>query len=74
MSAVLHLIKSTEVGQALATIDAQLAGGDRVTVVLLHGASAPKVPLDVTLHRVPDDLSHEGLLTLIFAADQVLTW
>jgi hypothetical protein len=74
MPAVLHLIKGAEVGQVLATIGAQLVAGDRVSVALLHGAPVPKVPVEVTLHRVPEDLSYERLLELIFAADQVLSW
>jgi len=74
MAAVLHLVKSAETELVLTTIDQQLAAGDAVTVALLHGAPAPAVPAGTRVLRVPDDLSYDGLLELIFAADHVVTW
>jgi hypothetical protein len=75
MATVLHLLKGEDAsGLALATIEGQRAAGDTVTVALLHHAPAPKLPDGVRVHRVPADLTYEGLLELVFAADHVITW
>ncbi|HEY7366517.1 MAG TPA: hypothetical protein VIE37_20655 [Methylomirabilota bacterium] len=75
MAAQLHLVKSSAQDELiLATIGQQLADGNAVTVALLHGAPGPSLPAGVRALRVPDDLSYDGLLELIFAADHVLTW
>jgi len=74
MATVLHLVKSPEVTLVLTSIHHQVAAGDGVTVALLHGAPVPAVPAGVRLLRVPEQLSHDGLLDLIFASDHVVTW
>lgn len=74
MAAVLHLIKSADAGLARAAIEHQQAAGDAVSVAVLHGAPAPEVPAGVRVFRVPDDLSWDRLLDLIFEADQVVAW
>lgn len=75
MAAQLHLVQSSTQGELiLTTIGQQLADRDIVTVALLHGDPGPSLPAGVRALRVPDDLSYEGLLELIFAADHVLTW
>jgi hypothetical protein len=74
MAAVLHLIKTDAAAFALATIAAQLAAGDRVSVVLMAGAPVPKLPPGVSTRRIPDDLSYDQLLDLIFTSDQVTAW
>lgn len=73
MAAVLHLLKG-DPDLTLAAIAAQLAAGDRVTVTLLPGAPVPELPPGVQVRRVPDDLSYDQLLDLIFASDQVTAW
>ncbi|MBI4245638.1 MAG: hypothetical protein HY614_00480 [Candidatus Rokubacteria bacterium] len=74
MARVLHLLKSREAELPLATIAREVEAGDDVTVALLHGTPAPTLPEKVRVHRVPDDLSYEGLLEKIFESDQVITW
>jgi hypothetical protein len=74
MAAVLHLLKGGDPALALAAIDQQLASGDRVTVALLHGMPKPKLPSAVRVLRVPEEISHEQLLDLIFESAQVITW
>jgi len=74
MAAVLHLLKSGDTVLARATVATQLAAGDRVTVALLNGAPLPKLPPAVHVHRVPDDLSYDQLLDLVFESDQVTAW
>ncbi len=74
MATVLHLLKGAHLDLAGAVIGAQLAAGDRVTAVLLPGASPPALPAAVALRHVPEDLSYPELLDLIFTADHVLTW
>jgi hypothetical protein len=74
MAVVLHLLKGADLSLARATISEQVANGDRVEAVLLHGLPAPELPPGVTVHRVPDDLAYEALLEKIFQADQVVTW
>jgi hypothetical protein len=73
MARVLHLFKGDHGGEVAAVLAAQRAAGDDVTVALLDGA-APSAPAGVAVRRVPDDLSYEQLLALIFAADHVVTW
>lgn len=74
MSRVLHLFKGAHTGEAVAVIAPQAAAGDEVTVALVGGAAPPPLPPGVTVHRVPEDVSYERLLELIFAADHVVTW
>jgi hypothetical protein len=74
MGRVLHVLKGAEPALALATIDGQLADGNEVLVVLLHGAPPPPLPAVVRWLRVPEDASHDRLLEMIFEADQVITW
>jgi hypothetical protein len=74
MARALHLVKGDDVGLALATVARQLAAGDSVTVVALHGAAVPALPAGATLRRVPDELGYEALLAAIFEADQVIAW
>jgi len=74
MAAVLHLLKASDATLARATIEQNLRAGDRVTVVFLPGAARPELPAGATPHRVPDDLSYNRLLELIFESDQVITW
>jgi hypothetical protein len=74
MAMVLHLLKGGETSLALATIEAQLAAGDKVAVALLHDVAAPQLPASVGVLRVPQDASWERLLEMIFASDHVITW
>lgn len=74
MARVLHLFKGAHAGEALAVIEPQAAAGDEVTVALLGGAAVPALPTGVSIRRVPDDTSYEGLLELIFSADHVVAW
>jgi hypothetical protein len=74
MAIVLHLVKRQAGAVALATIRQQVAAGDRVTVVPLEGAPAPEMPDGVVVRRVPGDVTYDGLLDLVFEADQVLAW
>lgn len=74
MAAVLYLLKGDDSAVARAAITRQLETGDEVTVALLHGAPVPPLPVRVRVHRVPDDVSYEKLLEMIFHADQVVTW
>ena len=73
MSTVLHLLGANDPRRALPVIAGQLAAGDQVTVALV-GSSDPPLPPDVAVHRVPDRLSWEQLLELIFATDQTFSW
>jgi hypothetical protein len=59
---------------AVATIARQIAAGDAVTVVALHGAAVPPLPAGVPLQRVPEELSYDALLQAVFEADQVVAW
>ena len=70
----LHLVKGDHVGTAAAVIAADRAAGDEVTVAVLDGRGPAGIPPGVTVRRVPDDLSYEALVELIFAADAVVTW
>jgi hypothetical protein len=74
MPSVLHLLGHAGSTLALAAIAGGVAAGDTVTVALLEDAPAPELPAGVTVHRVPDPLSYDGLLELVFAADQVIAW
>jgi hypothetical protein len=74
MARALHLLKGGDVELALAAVARQLAEGDAVTVVALHGAAVPSLPAGATLRRVPDELSYDQLLEAIFEADQVIAW
>jgi hypothetical protein len=74
MALVLHVLKADDHALALPVIARQVEAGDRVTVVLVHGAARPSLPASVPVHRVPDDLSYRQLLDLVFAADQVMAW
>lgn len=73
MPRVLHLLKASS-DLALATVGAAVAGGDTVTVALLPGVAAPRLPAGVTVRRVPDEASWEELFDLIFEADSVVAW
>jgi hypothetical protein len=74
MAAVLHLLKAADAPLARAAIEHAVATGDRVTVALLPGAGRPDLPAGVTVHRVPDELSYDRLLELIFESAQVIAW
>lgn len=80
MPHVLYLLKAPTSGIALPVIQRQCREPDtRVTVVLLHGASAPALPDGVTVRHLaeegsPGDLTHSELLDLIFAAGSVISW
>jgi hypothetical protein len=74
MATVLHLLKAADAPLAPTVIEQQVGVGDRVTVVLLPAAARPTLPAGVTVHRIPDDLSYDGLLDLIFASEQVIAW
>ena len=74
MAQALHVLKGGDSALALATIERQLAAGDRVTVALLPGAPPPPLPAGVAVHRVPDEWSYERLLDAVFEADHVATW
>jgi hypothetical protein len=73
MAAVLHLLK-TPTPLAVDVITRQRAAGDDVTVALLPGAGEVRLPPDLSPRRVPDQLSFDALLELIYAADQVIAW
>jgi hypothetical protein len=74
MARILHLLKGADATLARTVIEQHIGAGDRVTVALLPGASAPALPSGVTIRRVSRDLSYSALLDLIFEADHVLTW
>lgn len=74
MARVLHLLKGAYTDLARTTMAHALAAGDEITVVLLPGSPAITLPTGVRAKRVPEELSYEGLLELVFASDQVLTW
>ena len=74
MARPLHLFKGDHADTAVAVIAPQLAAGDEVTVAVLGGATPPALSPEVTIRRVPDDLSYDGLVALIFEADAVVTW
>lgn len=74
MARVLHLLKGDDAALALTVMAQQRAAGDDVTVALLPGAVAPRLPAEVRVRRVPTELSWDALLEQIFEADQVITW
>lgn len=74
MASVVHLLRRGDPALAIAVMTRQLAQGDAVTAALLAGASPDGLPSGVTIRRVPAELSHEALLELIFASDNVVTW
>jgi hypothetical protein len=74
MAKALHLVKGGDASLALATVSRQLAAGDTVTIVAMHGAALPPVPAGVTIRRVPHELSYEGLLEAMFEHDTVIAW
>jgi len=74
MARALHVVKGGDAALALATIERQVAAGDRVSVALLPGAAVPLLPAGVEVHRVPDDWSYERLLEAVFEAEHVATW
>jgi hypothetical protein len=73
MPRVLHLLRAPS-DLALAAVGAAVAGGDTVTVALLPGAAAPRLPAGVTVRRVPEEASWEELFDLIFEAETVVAW
>jgi hypothetical protein len=75
MTAVLHLLTHGDSTRALPVIERQREAADTsIAVVLLPGAIAPPLPDGLMPRRVPDELSYEELLDLIFASDQVIAW
>jgi hypothetical protein len=74
MAKALHLLKGEDSNLAAATVARQLAAGDTVTVIALHGAGMPSLPGGIVGRRVPEDLSWEQLLEAMFEADQVIAW
>jgi hypothetical protein len=74
MARTLHLLKENDSSLAAATIARQVAAGDTVSVVTLHGAAVPTLPSGVVVRRVPDELSWDALLQALFEADQVIAW
>jgi hypothetical protein len=74
MARVLHVFKGDHGAEAARVIARAVADGDQVEMAIVGSAPAPAVPAGVSLHRVPDQLSYEALVELIFAADQVVTW
>ena len=73
MPTVLHLLGHNDPAPALPIILGQLASGDAVTVAML-GPLVPPLPRGLEMRRVPDELSWEQLLDLIFTADQTFSW
>ena len=74
MAKALHLLKGEDSDLAAATVARQLAAGDTVTVIALHGAAVPGLPAGIVVRRVPEELSWEQLLEAMFEADQVIAW
>ena len=74
MATVLHLLKTDPPPLAVAAIQRQIAAGDRVALAMLEGAPHPGPLEGVTVRRVPEELSYDDLLDLVFAADQVIAW
>jgi hypothetical protein len=73
MPHALHLVRGDH-PVARDVVARQRAAGDTVTVAVLAGAAVPPLPEGVTVHRVPEELSWDRLLALIFAADRVVAW
>lgn len=80
MPHILHLLKSSHHATALSAITHQSRQPDiSVTVILLHGISAPSLPTGVAVRRLIEegkegDLTSSELLDLIFTADSVIAW
>ena len=74
MARALHLVKAEDGGLVAATVARQLAAGDTVTVLALHGAALPRLPSGVVIRRVPEELSWDAVLQAMFEADQVIAW
>jgi hypothetical protein len=74
MGRVLHVFKGDHAAEAGAVITRALAAGDQVEVAIVGGVETPALPGGVTVHRVPDQLSYERLVELIFSSDHVVTW
>ena len=74
MTTVLHVIKGPLSDLARATIAEEVAAGDRIVIALLDGAPDPALPATVPIHRIPSELSYDGLLERVFEADQVIAW
>ena len=74
MARQLHVFKGDRAPIAAAVIAPQIAAGDEVTVAVLGNATPPPLPAEVTVHRIPGELSYDALVELIFAADSVITW
>ena len=74
MAKALHLLKGEDHALMAATVARQLAAGDAVSVVALHGAAVPALPPGAVVRRVPDELSWDALLEAMFEADQVIAW
>lgn len=74
MTRILHLLKGDDVELLSSVLAQQHGAGDEITLVRLPGAAPFTPPSNVTVLRVPDDLSYDALLERIFQADQVITW
>jgi len=74
MAKALHLLKGGDSDLAAATVSRQLADGDAVTVIALHGAAVAGLPAGIVVQRVPEELSWDELLEAMFEADQVIAW
>jgi hypothetical protein len=76
MARFLHLLKGDSAALARPVIEQNSReAGATVTVVLLDGAAAGRLPEGVTVHRLGSgDLNYSALLDLIFEADHVITW
>jgi hypothetical protein len=74
MGKALHLLKGEDSDLAAATVARQLAAGDTVTVIALHGAAVAGLPAGIVVQRVPQELSWEQVLQAMFEADQVIAW
>jgi hypothetical protein len=71
---ILHLLKGDDLELLSSVLAQQHGAGDEITLVRLPGAAPFTPPGNVTVLRVPDDLSYDTLLERIFEADQVITW
>lgn len=74
MARALHLLHGDRPSLVSDVVTRQVAAGDEVTVVLLHGALPPALPAGVAVRRAPADMSWRQLVDLIFAADHVTAW
>lgn len=74
MRGILHILTAPDDALARVAIEQGARAGERVTVVCLPGAGRPALPPGVAVRRLPEELSYDGLLALIFEADDVLTW